>query len=490
MGILFKHGTIITAGDSTRADLLVEGQTIALIGQGLPAAWHEVVDCTDAYLLPGGVDAQTHVHLPLAHTSSNDDFASAHKAAAFGGTTTHLDVAQQAADQSLLGAVETWRAMAENRAQIDYALHVGVGTVDADSITDIASLRDAGVVSLKVALCGADMLDDSALFQVMRAAQQAQLLVLIHAENGALEQHTRQNLLANGRVEPFVQALARPPLLETEATWRAISIAGLTGCPAYFASMSCEGAVEMLRKGRALGYNVMGQTCAHYLFLTLDDHLDAPDFEGAKYVVTPPLRDWRDHTALWAALRDGTLQTVASDHAAFWHEGGIGPWREWPASADWGAYEAQRSTYRRPGKDLGNPANGGTFADIPAGLPGIEDRMMLLWHHGVNAKRITPSRFVEITSTHPAKIFGLYPRKGTLSIGADADIVVWDPNAEHTLKAETHHMRTDYNCYQGISVRGVPRQVYLRGRKIVDGERWLGGEGEGRYLPRTNITML
>lgn len=491
MGILFKNGILITAGDMLRADVLVEGETVALIGSDLPAGWHQVVDCTGKYLLPGGVDAHTHLHLPLAQTAANDDFFTGHRAAAFGGTTTHIDFVIQEKGRSLRDVLNLWRRKAEI-AQIDYAFHMTITDPTDDALAELPAVVDEGVTSIKLLMAykGSVMVDDVGMFRVMRAASKLRLPVLVHCENGDWEYEMRRNLLAHGRTEPFAHALSRPPLVETEATHRAIALAGLTGCVTYIVHMTCEGSVEALRRGRAAGYPVMGETCPQYLFLTAEDHLDQPEMEGARYVCSPPLRAWRDHTALWQALRDGTLQVVATDHCSFWNEGGIGPWREWAAahtSHDWADYEAQCPTYRRPGKELGNPADGGTFATIPNGLPGIEDRLKLLWHHGVNGRRITPQRFVELNCTNPAKIFGLYPRKGTLAPGSDADVVVWDPNAEYTISAETHHMKTDYNPYEGVSGRGAPAQVYLRGVKLVDitaGEAWSPHPVGGRELPR------
>jgi dihydropyrimidinase len=247
--------------------------------------------------------------------------------------------------------------------------------------------------------------------------------------------------------------------------------------------MTCRGSVEALRRGRASGYPVIGETCPQYLFLTAIDHLGTPDFEAAKYVCSPPIREIEDHHVIWSALKDGTLQVVATDHCDFWFEGGVGPWQAWAqthSSHEWAAYEQQNPAYRRPGKELGKA----DFSRIPNGLPGIEDRMRVMWQLGVNGGAIQPTRFVELLCTNPAKVFGLYPRKGTLAPGSDADIVVWDPAAEYAISARTHHMRTDYNCYEGLRVEGKPVQVYLRGRKIVDGDTWLGESGYGQFLSR------
>jgi dihydropyrimidinase len=247
--------------------------------------------------------------------------------------------------------------------------------------------------------------------------------------------------------------------------------------------MTCEPAVEALRRGRAAGYPVMGESCTQYFFLTVADHLAAPGFEGSKYVCSPPIRSTHHQSVLWQAIRDGTLQAVSTDHCNFWYEGGKGPWKEWAEKTggkDWVGYEKQDPSYRRPGKELGR----GNFAKIPNGMPGLEERMMVMWEHGVNQGRISPTRFVELLSTNPAKIFGMYPKKGTLAVGSDADIVVWDPHLEYTLSVNNTHMRTDYIVYEGWKVKGKPVKVYQRGKKLVDGDEWFGRNGDGQFIPR------
>ncbi|MBC8099799.1 MAG: amidohydrolase family protein [Armatimonadetes bacterium] len=247
--------------------------------------------------------------------------------------------------------------------------------------------------------------------------------------------------------------------------------------------MTCEPAIDALRRGRALGYRVMGETCTQYFFLTAEQHLGAPGFEGAKYVCSPPIRTLHDQAILWQAVRDGTLQVVSTDHCDFWYAGGVGPHQEWLAAnpgGNWHDYEQLDASYRRPGKELGM----GNFAKIPNGLPGIEDRLMVMWHAGVNTGKLSPSRFVELNCTNPAKIFGMYPQKGALTVGADADILVWDPMQTHTISASTHHMHVDYNLYEGMTVQGKPTQVYQRGVKLVDGDTWHGTPGGGRFVHR------
>ena len=483
MGILFKNGTVITASDMTPADVLVEGETIRLIGQDIDPTGHEVVDCTGKYLMPGGIDVHTHLDLPFGGTYSNDDFDVGHKAAAFGGTTCHIDFAIQPKGGTLRDGLETWRKKAQP-AQIDYAFHMAITDLTDAVMEEIPSMVDEGITSLKLFMAYKNVfqVDDATLFKAMKVAADHGMIVMVHAENGDVEATLTPALLAEGSTDPKYHAASRPPEIEGEATNRAVVMSGLTGCPLYVVHMTCEPAVEALRRGRALGYPVMGETCVQYFFLTVDDHLAMPGFEGAKYVCSPPIRSSHDHGVLWQAVRDGTLQVVSTDHCDFWYEGGIGPWQEWQEKhgGDWVGYEKQDPSYRRPGKELGQ----GNFAKIPNGMPGLEDRMLVMWDAGVNGGRISPMRFVELTCTNPAKIFGMYPRKGTIAVGADADLLVWDPELSHTISAATHHMRVDYNVYEGMTIKGKPVQVYQRGKLLVDGDTWHGQNGQGQYIAR------
>ncbi|PJF23135.1 MAG: dihydropyrimidinase [Phototrophicales bacterium] len=490
MGILFKNGLIITASDMFQADLLVEGEIITQIGQNIPAHDHHIVDCTGQYLMPGGIDVHTHLDLPFGDTYSNDDFDTGHRAAAFGGTTTHIDFVIQPKGGSLKDGLTKWRKKAK-LAQIDYGFHMTITDPRAEVLAEIPTMLDEGITSLKLLMAYKDMymIDDDALFRCMMIAKELGMLVMVHAENGDVEAILKAKLLAEGKTAPVFHAASRPPEIEGEATNRAVMMSGLTGCPLYVVHMTCEPAIEALRRGRAAGYPVMGETCVQYFFLTVEDHLNAPDFIGAKYVCSPPIRTKHDHAVLWRALQDGTLQHVSTDHCDFWWDGGKGPWQEWAAThpdGDWAAYEAQDPSYRRPGKELGR----NNFAKIPNGLPGLEDRMLVMWEHGVNSGRLTPSQFVALMATNPAKIFGMYPRKGTLAIGSDADILVWNPQVQHTISAATHHMRVDYNLYEGMQIRGKPIQVYQRGKLLVDGETWHGQNGEGQYIPREPFAPL
>jgi dihydropyrimidinase len=308
------------------------------------------------------------------------------------------------------------------------------------------------------------------------------MIVMVHAENGDVEATLTPALLAAGKTEPKYHAESRPPEIEGEATNRAVVMSGLTGCPLYVVHMTCEPAVDALRRGRALGYPVMGETCVQYFFMTVEDHMAQPGHAGSKFVCSPPIRTKHDHEILWQAIGDGTLQIVSTDHCDYWYEGGKGPVAEWAKTGkSWTEYEAQDPSYRRPGKEQGI----GDFSKIPNGLPGIEDRLPVMWDAGVNGGKISPEKFVEVNCTNPAKIFGMYPKKGVIAVGSDADLLVWDPEKEHTISAETHHMRVDYNLYEGMTVKGMPVQVYQRGKKLVDGDEWFGSNGSGQFVPRT-----
>ena len=484
MGILLKGGTVVNADGMTQADVLMEGEKIAAIGANLPTLGHEVVDVTGKYIMPGGIDVHTHLDLPFGGTYSNDDFSTGHKAAGFGGTTTHIDFVIQPKGGTLADGLKIWREKSA-KAQVDYAYHLAITDLREDVLEEIPSLVKEGVTSLKLFMAYKNVfqIDDTTLFRTMKKAAQHGMIVMVHAENGDVEAELTPALLAAGKVDPVYHASSRPPEIEGEATNRAVMMAGLTGCSLYVVHMTCEFAIEALARGRALGYPVMGETCVQYFFLTVDEHLAQPDFHGAKYVCSPPIRSKRDQQVLWNAIKRGTLQVVSTDHCSFWFEGGVGPYEEWAAThpnGDWHEYEAQNPSYRRPGKERGK----GNFARIPNGLPAIEDRMMMVWDGGVNTGILTPSRFVEANCTNPAKIFGMYPQKGVIAVGSDADVLVWDPEATKTLSAKTHHMHTDYNLFEGHTVRGVPVQVYLRGSKIVDGDQWLGKTGNGKFIFR------
>lgn len=484
MGTLFKHGTLISASDMVQADLLVEGETITTIGRDLNPAGHTVVDCRGKYLMPGGIDVHTHLDLSFGGTISNDDYDSGHKAAAFGGTTMHIDFVIQPKGGSLHDGLTEWRKKAR-LAQIDYGFHMAITDLRDEVMDEIPSMLDEGITSLKLFMAYKNVyqVDDKTLYRAMATAAAHGMIIMVHAENGDVEEQLRLKLLAEGKTDPVWHYSSRPPEIEGEATNRAVVMAGMTDCRLYVVHVTCEPSVEAIRRGRKLGYPVMGESCVQYFHITRDRHLGAPGFEGAKYVCSPPVRNEEHHRVLWQAIRDNSLQVVSTDHCDFWYEGGVGPWQQWMKDhngADWAEYEKQDPTYRRPGKELGK----GNFAKIPNGLPAIEDRLMVMWHLGVNGGLLSPQRFVELNCTNPARIFGMYPRKGALVVGADADVVVWDPKQTRTLGAATQHMRCDYSLFEGMEVQGAPVMVFQRGNKLVDGANWFGSNGSGQFVAR------
>ena len=459
MTTLFKHGTIVTASETYPADLLVDGEQIAAIGRDLPATGAAVVDARGRYLLPGGIDVHTHLDMPFGGTTSADDFQTGHVAAAFGGTTAHVDFVIQSKGASLRQALDLWQAKAAGKACIDYGFHIAITDLTPAVLAEIPRLPDWGVTSVKLFMAykGALQVDDATLFAVFQQTGPAGILAMVHAENGDAIDLLIQQAVAAGNLAPKFHALTRPPELEGEATGRAIALAVVAGAPLYVVHLTCDLALQQVKAAQARRARVWAETCTQYFFFTADD-LARPGFEGAKYVCSPPFRTPRDHEALWGGVRDGSLSVVSTDHCPF-------------------NYETQKSL----GRD--------SFANIPNGVPGIEDRLMVLHQAGVRGGRISLNRFVELTATNPAKLFGLYPRKGSLVVGADADIVLFDPDRERTLSAKTHHMRIDYSLFEGTTVRGVPSGVWVRGRQVVDGDRFAGTPGTGQYVRRNRFNL-
>ncbi len=454
MKTLFKRGTIVTASDLYRSDLLVEGERILAIGEGLSSPEAAVVEAEGCYLLPGGIDVHTHLDMPLGEISSSDDFRTGQIAAAFGGTTSHIDFAIQPKGAGLQEALEKWHAKARGKACIDYGFHMTVTDPTPAALDEIPALPELGVTSLKVFMAykGRVQLDDEAVFRVMRLAAEADMLVMAHCENGDVIDLLVREAVAAGRTEPVHHALTRPQELEAEATGRAIALASVAGAPLYVVHLTCEQALGQVRAAQARGSRVWAETCAQYLFFTEDD-LARPGFEGAKFVCSPPFRTAADQEALWGGLADGSLSVVSTDHCSF-------------------DFATQKTLGRA------------SFAEIPSGVPVIEDRMVVLHSAGVGGGRLSLNRFVEVTATNPARLFGLYPRKGTIAVGSDADIVLFDPGAERTLGASSHHMRVDYSLFEGMAVQGLPVAVWVRGQQVVGGGGFIGQPGSGRFLHR------
>jgi dihydropyrimidinase len=453
--VLIQHGTIVNADSTVQADLLIEGATIKEIRPGIPAsAAGTVVDATGLLVLPGGIDAHTHLDMPFGGTNSADDFLTGTRAAAIGGTTTIVDFAIQARGTKMRAALDTWWKKAEGKACIDYGLHMIVTDLGTSGLEDMDDLVREGVASFKLFMAypGVLMVDDATIFKALRQTAKNGALICMHAENGSVIDVIVQQALAEGKTAPVYHALTRPTRAEAEAVHRAIAMAEIAGVPVYIVHLSSEDALNQVREARDRGLPAFAETCPQYLLLSLEDVADK-GWEGAKYVFTPPLRERRNQPKLWEGLRRDNLQVVSTDHCPF-------------------CFEDQKAL----GKD--------DFTKIPNGGPGIENRLQLLHHHGVGLGNLTLNRFVELVSTAPARIFGMYPKKGVLAAGSDADIVLWDANAGHTISAATHHMRVDYSMFEGFHVRGNARDVYSRGELIVSKGEFIGKPGRGQYLRR------
>lgn len=471
MKTLIKSGTLVTASETFGADLLIQDGKIAEIGKDLSDDGATTVDASGKMVLPGGVDPHTHFDLPMFGTVSSDDHYTGHKAAAFGGTTTVMDFVPQDAP-SLEESVSLWRAKADPKAAIDFSFHMNITRLDELVGEQIRHLPELGITSLKVftAYNGRLRLLDGDIFRVMRIAKETGLLTMLHAENGDVIDVLVAEALIAGHTTPEWHAHTRPAWGAVESTLRGIAMAAETGAPLYIVHMNVGGEVDQLAYGRERGLPVMGETCPAYLFFTVD-HLRRPD--GAKWICSPPMRTEQDNLRLWQGIADGTIQTIGTDHCAFFYDGTK------PIQ-----YEGKPVAI--PGKELGKD----DFTKIPNGLPSVGDRMPVFWTYGVRAGRISANQFVALTSTNPAKIFGLFPRKGALLPGSDADIVIWDSERRLTYGIAYAHHRTDYNLFEGWELVGFPEKVFLRGQLIVDGERWLGKPGMGQFLLRKPGAMI
>ena len=465
MALLIKSGTIVTASETFTADILVKGEKIAELGADLQAPGAQVVDAAGKLVMPGGVDPHTHFELPMFGTVSSDDHYTGHKAAAFGGTTTAIDFVSQDFP-SLHACVDAWHAKADPKAAIDYAFHMNITRFNEQVAAEIPTLPEEGITSLKVftAYNGRLRLSDGEIFQVMRIAGEHGLLTLMHAENGDVIDILVAEALSAGRTSPEWHARTRPAWGAVEASLRGAALAAQAEAPLYIVHMNAAGEVDQLAYAREQGLPVMGETCPQYLFFT-EAELARPD--GAKWVCSPPMRTPADNERLWRGLAEGTIQTIGTDHCPFFYNG-----------AQPILYESEPVAI--PGKELG----AGDFTKIPNGLPAVGDRLPVLWTYGVKAGRLTPNQFVALNSTNPARIFGLYPRKGALLPGSDADIVIWGPERRVTYGVAHAQHRTDYNLFEGWELEGYPEKVFLRGELIVDGEQWLGRRGAGRFLRR------
>src|SRR6476619_2901795 len=441
MSVLIKGGRIVTAADDYVGDVFVDGERISLLGESLDVTADTLIDATGKLVLPGLVDPHTHLDMPFGGTTTIDDVTSGHTAAAFGGTTCHVDFCIQGAGQSFADALSDWHAKRDGKAIIDMGYHIAVTDLSAPGrLDELATLPDQGVTSYKLFMAykGALMVDDETLFRTMEVAARTGALVMVHAENGDAIDVLVKEALAAGNTAPVYHALTRPPETEGEATNRAIQLARVAGCPLYVAHVSCKESVEPITLAREKGWDVWGETCTQYFFVDTT-FLERPDFEGAKYVYTPPPREKANQDVLWNAVRTDVLSAISTDHCAF-------------------LWDGQKSL----GKD--------DFSKIPNGGPGLENRLHMIHHFGVVEGRITLNRMVELLATNPAKLFGLYPRKGTVAVGSDADLVVFDPKKQVTISASTHHSKADYSLYEGTVVTGAPDVVLLRGNVLVEND--------------------
>src|SRR5918996_1624121 len=449
MRILIKGGTIVTATDQYVGDVLVEDDRITTIGVSLDIPADRAIDATGRYVLPGGIDCHTHLDMPFGGTMSADDFESGTTAAAFGGTTSIVDFAIQYRGQTLHHAWETWMKKAEGRAVIDYGFHLIMADLTDQIECEMDALVREGVTSFKLFMAyrGVFMLDDGSIFKALLRTARNGGTICMHAENGDVIDVLVQRALAEGKTAPKYHALTRPARAEAEATHRAIALAEIADVPIYIVHLSSAEALEMVTEARDRGLLAFAETCPQYLFLSYDNY-EEPGFEGAKYVMSPPLRPKETQDRLWRGLAKNDLQVISTDHCPF---------------------------CMKEQKTLGS----GDFSKIPNGAPGIETRMSLVYDGGVKTGRISLSRFVELTSTSPAKIFGLFPRKGTIAPGSDADVVVFDPNKKQTLSVKTLHMKVDYNPYEGRQITGATDTVLSRGRLVVESGKFVGRPGSG-----------
>ena len=468
---IIQSGTLITAADCFTADILIEGEKIVQIGQSLPVSDDtEVIDARGKLVLPGGVDVHTHFALPMAGTQSSDDHYTGQKAAAFGGTTTTIDFVPHEPG-SLRANIDAWHQRADAKAAGDFSFHMNITRFDEAVAAEIPLLAREGITSLKVFMAYANLrLSDGNIFRVLRVARENGFLTMLHAEGGDVIDILVAEAAAAGQLSPQFHGLTRPTWGAIEAVLRGAALAAQADAPLYIVHMNAGGEVDQLQYAREHGLKVMGETCPQYLFFSQDD-LARPD--GAKWVCSPPVRGKADQSRLWQGLERGILQVVATDHCPFFFHG------DQPI-----IYEGQPVALA--GKELGR----GDFRKIPNGLPGVGDRLPLLWTFGVGAGRLTVNQFVALTATNPAKIFGLYPRKGTLAPGSDADIVIWDPQQKVQYGVGVAQHRTDYNLYEGWELTGFPEQVFLRGQCIVNRGKWLGRAGMGQFIPRQTFSSI
>jgi dihydropyrimidinase len=459
MKTLIKDGRVVTAVDDYVADILIDGETVSIIGRSLDIEADKILDASGKLVIPGGIDPHTHMELPFGGTQSSDDFFTGTRAAAFGGTTTIIDFAVQYKGESMIAGVDNWHAKAEGKCAIDYGFHLITTDFEDGQAEQMYTLMDEGITSFKLFMAypGVFLVDDATIFRAMSAAGERGGLICMHAENGIVINEIIKRALEEGRTAPKWHALTRPTIAEAEGVHRAIAIAEMAESPVYIVHLSSTDALNKVREARDRGIPAFAETCPQYLFHSIEDYGD--DFDGAKFVMTPPLRQKHNHAELWKGLKMDDLQVISTDHCPF---------------------------CMKEQKELGRD----DFSKIPNGAPGVENRMVLIYNGGVAENRVSLNRFVELTSTAAAKMFGLFPRKGTIAVGSDADIVIFDPNAETTFGVDHEHMNVDYSSYEGWRVKGKVETVIQRGNVVIENGEYLGKAGDGAFLKRGECVKI
>lgn len=456
MSILIKNGRIITATDDYLADIFIEGETISQIGKNLKVNADQEIDATGKLVMPGGIDPHVHLDMPFMGTYSSDNYETGTRAALYGGTTTVIDFILQTQGKSLQSALQEWKGRSDNNAVGDYSFHMAVTDFNEDTKKEIQHFIEVeGITSFKtfMAYKGALMIDDRQMVGLMQEVKKHGGLINVHATNGDMIDFLIAKHKSEGKLAPLYHYLSQPEVTEAEASSRFADLADYTGCPGYIVHLTCEGALNAVRFATRRNQHVFVETCIQYLIL--DASLYEQNFEGAKWVMSPPLREKKDQETLWAGLNQGLVNVVATDHCPFMWE------------------------QKLMGKD--------DFSKIPNGHPAIENRMELLFSEGVNKGRISLNKYVEVASTNAAKIFGMFPKKGTIAIGSDADIVLFDPNEKHTLSAKTHHMNVDYSGYEGWQLTGKVKTVLLRGQVVIDNNECKVSKGYGQFVKRNKV---
>ncbi len=459
MSILIKNGRVVTAESDFIADIYTEGEQIVAIGKDLSYKADKVIDATGKLVFPGGIDPHVHLDMPFMGTSSSDDYTTGTRAALHGGTTMVIDFILQTQGKSLYDALRTWQQKSQGKAIGDYSYHMAVTDFNDDVAKEVVQMiEDEGIISFKtfMAYKGALMIDDGQMVQLMKVVKENGGLVTVHATNGDMIDSLIAKHRSEGKLSPLYHYLSQPEVTEAEASGRFADMLHYTGCPGYIVHMTCEGALNAVRNATRRNQKVFVETCTQYL--VLDASLYEKDFEGAKWVMSPPLREKKDQTALWSGINQGLVQVVGTDHCPF-------KWEQ-----------------KLMGKD--------DFSKIPNGHPAIEHRMELLFTEGVNTGKISLNKYVEVTSTNAAKIFGMFPKKGTIAIGADADLVIFDPNKKHTISVDTHHMNVDYSAYEGWELTGKTETVLLRGKVAIEGEKCLLEAGYGQFVKRGKTSLV